>query len=45
MFLMGGIGFLVGVESEVGLMEEACLAVSEDPVSIWTTCLNEDVSA
>lgn len=25
--------------------DDACLAVSEDPVSIWTTCLNEEVSA
>lgn len=24
---------------------EACLAVSDDPVSIWTTCLNVVVSA
>lgn len=23
----------------------ACFAVSEDPVSIWTTCLKEEVSA
>lgn len=25
--------------------EEACLAVSDEPVSIWTTCLKEEVSA
>lgn len=29
----------------MGTEEEACLAVSVDPVSIWTTCLNEEVSA
>lgn len=28
-----------------GLGHEACFAVSEEPVSICTTCLNEDVSA
>jgi len=38
---MGGmlwVGFAAG-------FEDACFAVSEDPVSIWTTCLNDDVSA
>lgn len=25
--------------------DEACLAVSDEPVSIWTTCLKEFVSA
>lgn len=39
---MGGIWVL---GSEAGLAAEACLAVSEEPVSIWTTCLKEEVSA
>lgn len=46
--LIGGIwifGFDSGWELFPGLAEEAILAVSEDPVSIWTTCLNEEVSA
>lgn len=30
---------------EGGSGVETCLAVSGDPVSIWTTCLKEDVSA
>lgn len=46
MDLTGGIWDLKD-GSEFGLLglEEACFAVSEDPVSIWTTCLKEDVSA
>ncbi|KAL1059579.1 hypothetical protein V6Z11_1Z026500 [Gossypium hirsutum] len=48
MDLIGGI-WVLGFESErgegVGLVEEASLAVSEEPVSIWTTCLKEEVSA
>lgn len=39
---MGGIGFFTG--SELDLVP-AVLAVWEDPVSIWTTCLKEVVSA
>ncbi|CAL5346059.1 unnamed protein product [Camellia sinensis] len=39
--LMGGIGFFGGSD----LLAAASLAVSEDPVSIWTTCLKEEVSA
>lgn len=41
--LIGGIGFgfwLLGL-----IVWVACLTVSEDPVSIWTTCLKELVSA
>lgn len=40
-FRMGGIGFFGGSD----LAEAAILAVSEDPVSIWTTFLKEEVSA
>lgn len=37
---------LVGSELGLGTTElEACFAVSVDPVSIWTTCLKEVVSA
>ena len=45
---MGGMWVLEGgsmVDAVVVGFEEACLAVSEDPVSIWTTCLKEFVSA
>lgn len=46
MDLTGGIWDLKD-GSEFGLLgfAEACFAVSEDPVSIWTTCLKEEVSA
>lgn len=48
MDLTGGI-WVLGDGSDTGLeaegVEEACLAVSDDPVSIWTTCLKEEVSA
>lgn len=45
--------FLFGTDFMGGMLwvglaagfEEACFAVSEEPVSIWTTCLKEDVSA
>lgn len=39
---IGGIGFRVGGS---GRFAAACLMVSEDPVSIWTTFLKEVVSA
>ena len=41
MDFMGGIEF-EGFEEPPAA---ACFAVSEEPVSIWTTCLKEDVSA
>ena len=49
MDFMGGIGF-AGFEEEeeeeaAAAAAAACFAVSEEPVSIWTTCLNEVVSA
>jgi hypothetical protein len=31
--------------SPFGFSADACLAISEDSVSIWTTCLNEEVFA
>ena len=48
MDLMGGIWVLdggSGTELLLLLDRDACFAVSEDPVSIWTTCLKEEVSA
>lgn len=38
---MRGMGFFTGLELD---LVPAVLAVSEDPVSIWTTCLKEVVS-
>jgi hypothetical protein len=46
--LMGGMWVLDGGSVDgppFGFPTDACLAVSEDPVSIWTTCLKEEVSA
>jgi len=49
MDLMGGIWVLDGGSGTELLLllldRDACFAVSEDPVSIWTTCLKEEVSA
>lgn len=43
---MGGMWVLLcGSGQVLAGFEEACLAVSEEPVSIWTTCLKELVSA
>ena len=33
----------VGTELLLLLDRDACFAVSEDPMSIWTTCLKEEV--
>lgn len=46
-FRIGGIELLAEFEfeEEDGSEPDACLAVSDDPVSIWTTCLKEEVSA
>lgn len=45
--LMGGMAwFFTGADPGSGREDpDANLAVSEDPVSIWTTCLKEEVSA
>lgn len=47
MDFMGGIWVFDGGSGPVLLLldKDACFAVSDDPVSIWTTCLNEEVSA